>query len=52
MMADAEMTEASCAKLSDPAMEMQAEFLKYAGWIRSTYSFVVDALSKFQRILL
>ena len=40
-----ELTRHNHAPVLDPSMEIGVEYLKYAGWIRSTYSFVVDALS-------
>ena len=33
------------ALVLEPTMDMQTEYAKYAGWIRSNFAFVVDALS-------
>ena len=40
-----ELTSRNHAPLLDVTMDLASEYLKYGGWIRSTYSFVVDALS-------
>ena len=39
------LTRLNHALVLEPAMDMQSEYVKYGGWIRSNYSFVIDALS-------
>lgn len=40
-----ELVRRNHAPLLEPSMALHAEYLKYLGWVRSTYAFVVDALS-------
>ena len=39
------LTRSNHALVLEPTMDMQTEYDKYTGWIRTNYSFVVDALS-------
>ena len=39
------LTRSNHAPVLDPSVDMGPEHLKYVAWVRSTFSFVVDALS-------
>ena len=42
---EVELTRANHSLVLDPGVDMVIEDLKYSNWIRTTYSYVVDALS-------
>ena len=40
-----ELTRMNHAPLLDPFIDLDTEYLRYSGWVRSTYAHIVDALS-------